>query len=168
MTDLIELARQCGGYDETIHGPGHSMEGTPTGDLIMSRESLERFAESVATQHPSQSAGEPVAWLYTAKPGYDMNPILSHGRWLSSYAGRKFFDERALFTAAAEPDAARVEADRRDAVWLAELLRRARPYIKAAATSYYDGTDGTSIRQSAASLFEKIEAALAAERKEQT
>jgi len=43
---------------------------------------------------------EPVAWLYTAKPGYGMNPILWHSRWLSSYAGLECFDEHALHTAA--------------------------------------------------------------------
>ena len=45
--------------------------------------------------------------------------------------------------------------------WLRELLRRARGFVKEAATRYYDGTDGSATRASAASLFQKIEAALA-------
>lgn len=48
-----------------------------------------------------------------------------------------------------------------EAVWLLELLRRSRGYVKEASTRYYDGTDGAATRASAACLLQKIEAALA-------
>lgn len=61
----------------------------------------------------------------------------------------------------AAPAAAQREREQ-EAEWLRELLRRSMGYVKEASTRYYDGTDGASIRASAASLFKKIETALAA------
>jgi hypothetical protein len=87
---------------------------------------------------------------------------------------RSLFEERKTFIDACNPEAMRailahieaLEAERLRVEWLTELLRRAQEYVKDASTSYYDGTDGASIRQSAGMLSKQIDAAIDAAREE--
>jgi hypothetical protein len=72
------------------------------------------------------------------------------GRWKFLPYGTKLYATPPAATPAAPGEV----------TWHFELLRRSMGYVKEASTRYYDGTDGASMRLSAASLFKKIEAAL--------
>ena len=101
----------------------------------------------------SRVVGEPVAWRWKERDRFfDWTTDWTH------YEKAKAMgcEIEYAHTLASPPAPQEAQAD------TLETLRRARQYVLHASTSYYDGTDGASIRQSARNVLKRIDEALAA------